>query len=219
VQLGAWTQLLPLLCADAASSLLLRLKSLVLPGNNGHDDSRHRAHDAFLCRLSSLSAPPALQRFSGVRTVRHRVAGLLSVVSLPHLMVLHLGGTVRRMSSSTSWRGSPLWLLLLSRWSSLTTRLSLTATEGQRLSTAGSTRRGQCGGLLLSRLTTLRHLSCNSYIASEAVGLQDGLQDGEASGYRDKLYSLSYICLCNRCSASLLRSPSLCSLSSMSAAA
>jgi hypothetical protein len=92
----AWPLLLPLLCADAAALLLLRLKSLVLPQSIGYDDSTERLHNAFLWRLSSLSAPPALQHFSGVRDLSHCAASLLFVFSLPHLTGLRLEGYVQR---------------------------------------------------------------------------------------------------------------------------
>jgi hypothetical protein len=77
----AGPKLLQLLCADAASALLLLLKSLVLPAigdvNDNVDDGDRvdELHNAFLCRLSSLPSPPALQRFSGEVNRRHRAAG------------------------------------------------------------------------------------------------------------------------------------------------
>jgi hypothetical protein len=89
----SWPQLLPLLCTDAATPLLLRLQSLALPQNWGGINT-DREHDAFLCRLSSLPAPPALQRFTAA-SVTYRAAGLLSIFSLPHLTQLILPGDLR----------------------------------------------------------------------------------------------------------------------------
>ena len=94
--LADWPYLLSMLCEEAAAPLLLRLESLSLPDSfecdeDEEDDASAQQHDAFLCRLSSLPSPPALQRFSAA-PVQLRAAGLLSLLSLPHLRELELRG-------------------------------------------------------------------------------------------------------------------------------
>jgi hypothetical protein len=60
-----WPQLLQLLCTDAATPLLLRLKVLRLLLERG-SDNQDGPHDALLCRLGALPSPPVLQHFSAV---------------------------------------------------------------------------------------------------------------------------------------------------------
>ena len=75
--MAAWPELLPQLCSEAATPLLLRLQTLKLSEEyNDEDDSVDEPYDAFLRRLGALPAPPALQHFSGM-DVKHRAAGLL----------------------------------------------------------------------------------------------------------------------------------------------
>jgi hypothetical protein len=97
----AWPQLLPLLSVEAATPLLLRLKTLLLrlwyADNSwlrGEEGAIHGQHDALLSRLTSLPEPAALQRFCSVQA-SHRVAGLQSLFSLLHLTSLTLIGEVR----------------------------------------------------------------------------------------------------------------------------
>ena len=129
--MDAGRQLLELLCTDAATPLLLRLRSLVLPASVG-DGSMDEPCDAFLRRLSSLPAPLALQVFAGL-DAGYRAAGLLTVFSLPHLTVLRLEGKCERLSSVLSPRASPLRLLLSSRWCCLRSAASLTTTARRSL--------------------------------------------------------------------------------------
>ena len=145
-----WPQLLPLLCAEAATPLLLRLKSLALPVRCGTEGSFDELHDAFLRRLSSLPAPPVLQRFSAM-PVSYRAAGLLSVFSLPHLTVLKLEGVVghRELSDFVSSFTLAESSLVSLDFPSLTGALA----ESRQL---------------LSRFTTLRCLRCDGEMASAA---------------------------------------------------
>ena len=111
------------LCADAATPLLLRLQvaDAALSRGSMRSAAWTELHDAFLCRLSSLPAPPALQRLSRqpVR-MNYRAAGLLSAFSLPHLTLLDLKGNVRAfragplfISASTAAALAPLVSLVL----------------------------------------------------------------------------------------------------------
>ena len=188
-----WRQLLPLLCADAATPLLLRLQSLVLPfseddsGNHGSFDEQH---DAFLCRLSSLPAPPALQHFSGM-DVKHRAAGLLSLFSLPHLTQLNMPGEVRlselsAFASSFTCAPAPLVSLMLPRIQPEPEHgdEDEAAVADAAEATFSAMRR------LLSRLTALRDLTCDVDIFSGAAALSDSLASDGASGCCASLYRL-----------------------------
>ena len=147
-----WPQLLPLLCAEAATPLLLRLKSLALPGHCKTEGRFNKLHDTFLCRLSSLPAPPVLQCFSAM-PVSYRAAGLLSVFSLPHLTVLKLGGAV----------GHRELLDFVSNFTSAASPLVSLDFPISPIETARAV-----SGQLLSRFTTLRRLRCDGDIASGA---------------------------------------------------
>ena len=149
-----WAQLLQLLCADAAIPLLLRLKALSLPSDCQY---RHadRRYDAFLCRLSSLPSPPALQHFSGY-SLRYYAAGLLSLCSLPHLTSLQLKGWLQRSELSafaSSFTFAPAPLVSLA-WPQIRTEPG-----------------DECGPmrpLLLSRFTGLRQLVCDAETSADA---------------------------------------------------
>ena len=190
---GCWPSLLRLLCADAATPLLLRLRTLVLPPHWDEDnESMNALHDAFLCRLSSLPSPPALEHFSGAQCVRHRAAGLLSVFSLPHLTRLDVGGSVRRTDLSTFTSGftsapsAPLISLVLPE-------ICTEPEDGDRdeaavredaLAVDGAAR------TLLSRLTSLRRLHCFAQMASGVVAAPDSLS-ADLSGCSGSLYGLT----------------------------
>jgi hypothetical protein len=162
----AWPHLLPLLCASAATPLLLRLQTLLLPPSVD-DDSGHELYDGFLCRLSSLSAPPALQRFAGVAARRHSAASLRSVFSLPHLSLLRLRGYVQRsellaFTSSITNALAPLVSLVLP---------SYRPDDGDHEEAAVAEEAAAlCSGVrrLLSCITSLRRLQCDADIASGA---------------------------------------------------
>ena len=183
-----WFQLLPLLCADAATPLLLRLRSLVLPSYPGGMDEEY---DAFLSRLSSLPAPPALQRFSMSLCI-YRAAGLLSVFSLPHLTHLDLHRYVRRsqlfpfISGFTS-APAPLVSLVLPDI------LCKPEVRGRGAATEYGDAAAVCRAVrqLLSRLTTLRRLSCDPRMANGLVAAPGSRPGDGASGCSSWLYSLT----------------------------
>ena len=108
------SHLLPSLCTDAATPLLLRLQSLSLPYSSDDeydeedDDALAKQYDAFLCRLRSLPSPPALERFSAMH-LHLRDAGLLSLFSLPHLTQLHLRGYLPPCELSVVASGSAMF--------------------------------------------------------------------------------------------------------------
>ena len=191
LELGdTWPQLLPLLCADAATPLLLRLQSLLLPPY-GRDDGMDELHNAFLCRLSALPAPPALQRFRGV-AVTHRAAGLRSLFSLPHLRRLDASGSVRTaelsaITSSFISAPAPLTSLVLPGLRSEPdgggrNRAALLKAEAVAVRTAVQR--------LLSRFTTLRHLDCDAEMVTGAAALPDSRPGDGTSGCSGSLYSL-----------------------------
>ena len=191
---NAMPELLPLLCADGAIPLLLRLQSLLLPSYCYPDQvSSDELHDAFLCRLSSLPAPPALQRFSGVNS-RHRAAGLQSVFSLPHLTQLDLGGWVAsgeflaftsRFASSFSSSPAPLVSLVLPRLQSEPHDFGNAAARKAAMAVCSAAR------LLLARFSALRQLSCDPETASGALPVPDSTApDDRLSGCGDRLYRL-----------------------------
>ena len=182
-----WRQLLPLLCADAATPLLLRLRSLVLPRVDS-DDMFDEQHDAFLCRLSALPAPPALQRFSGMN-VSHRAAGLLSLFSLPHLTQLTLPGAVRPSQLSVfvscfTFAPAPLVSLMLPCIQPEHGDEDEAALAEAAAAVCTSVR------LLLSRLTALRRLSCATAMVDGATSFIDSMSGDGVSGCSASLYSL-----------------------------
>ena len=188
---GVWPKLLPLLCSDAATPLLLRLKSLVLPiYHDGEDDDRFDVqHDAFLCRLSSLPAPPALQNFSGM-DVKHRAAGLVSVFSLPHLTQLNLEGEVQETelcAFASSFVSSPAPLV------SLLLPYIKPEPEDDGKDEAVLAEAAVCTAMrpLLSRLTVLRCLSCAAAELDGATCFIDSLPSDGVSGCCASLYSLT----------------------------
>ena len=162
------SQLLQLLCAESNTPLLLRLKSLILPGHSrkvGHWDE---LHDTFLCRLSSLPAPPALQQFTGVPTVRHSAAGLLSIFSLPRLTQLDLTGRVRCSELSafiSSFTSAPAPLVSLT----MPGLLGELNDGGDDMAATPEDAGAACSAVrrLLSRFTELRHLRCDAHLARE----------------------------------------------------
>ena len=84
--INACSQLLQLLCADVPPRRCCFASSRSFyPVTIAKSAIGTSCTMPFLCRLSSLPAPPALQQFTGVPTVRHSAAGLLSIFSLPHL--------------------------------------------------------------------------------------------------------------------------------------
>ena len=183
----AWSELLPLLCADAAIPLLLRLKTLVLPRSDGNQDE---LHNAFLCRLSSLPAPPALEHFSGAPNVSYRAAGLLSVFLLPHLTQLELTGSVQRSQLSSfvsSFTSAPGPLV------SLVVPNLVFEDSGRRAATEYEDAAAVCTAArqLLSRLTTLRRLSCDPCLANGVVTVPDSRSGNGASGRSGWLNSLT----------------------------
>ena len=191
----AWPQLLPLLCSDAATPLLLRLQSLVLPDSeddSGDEGSFDEQHDAFLCRLSSLPAPPALQRFRAMSQVSYRPAGLQSVFSLPHLRLLTLPGVVRLselfafVSSFTS-TPAPLVSLMLPniQFDPEDDDEDEDAVAANAEAAFSAVRR------LLSRLTALRDLTCDADVFSGAGALPDSLASDAAGGCSRSLYDLT----------------------------
>jgi hypothetical protein len=188
----AWPQLLQLLCADVATPLLLRLKSLVLPIND-EDEDMDGLHDALLCRLSSLPSPPALQRFSGISYVTHRAAGLLSILSQPHLTQLDLLGFVRRADLSafaSRFNSAPLPLLSLV----VLPRIQLEPDDGDRDEAAvAEDAAAVCSAArtLLSSLTSLRQLLCGAEMAGGVGALPGSLPDHRAGGCSGSLYSLT----------------------------
>ena len=176
-----WPQLLQLLCSDAATPLLLRLKSLMLPHEPYGDDSVDGSYDALLRRLSSLPAASVLQRFSGT-VGTHSAAGLLSVFSLPRLRVLELGGMVRLQefcALTSRFTSAPAPLVSLDLPDLLIDRA---AEDEDALAVSNAVRQ------LLSRFTTLRRLRCDAAMASGAVALPGSLP---GSGCSRSLYSLS----------------------------
>ena len=184
-----WPELLPLLCADAAIPLLLRLKSLVLPPHS-FSEGLEALYEAFLCRLSSLPASPALQHFSGMH-LRHRAAGLLSLFSLPHLRLLTLPGVVRRselsaFASSFTCAPAPLVSLELPHIQPEPDDEKDEAAVAEEAAAVRASAR-----LLLSRLPSLRHLSCDAAMASGAISLPDSLSSDGTSGCCASLYSLT----------------------------
>ena len=186
---GGWPELLPLLCSDAATPLLLRLQSLVLPGDTENDGRFDEQHDAFLCRLSSLPAPPALQRFSGMN-VKHRAAGLVSLFSLLYLTQLNLEGEVREtelcaFASSSPASPAPLVSLLLP--------CIEPEPENEGEDEAVLAEAAVCTAMrpLLSRLTALRCLSCATAGSEGAISFIDSMPSDGASGCCASLYSLT----------------------------
>ena len=180
-----WPELLPLLSADAAAPLLLRLQTLKLPDWCAGDGIVNGLHDALLRRLSSLPEPPALQHFSAVPSVRHRAAGLMSVFSLPHLRRLHLGGSWVRaelfaLVSSFTSAPAPLVSLVLPALEDEPNYVSKDE-AAQHEEAAVVSRAVQ---LLLSRFTALRELTCNAAMISGASKGADGCS---ASLYRLRL--------------------------------
>ena len=186
----AWPGLLSLLCADAAIPLLLRLKTLVLPYAPG-DGNQDELHDAFLCRLSSLPAPAALEHFSGAPNVSYRAAGLLSVFSLPHLMTLGLPGTTRRSQFAafvSSLRTAPAALDSL-----LLPNIQSEPDDGAREEAAvqeDAAAVANAARTLLSRFTALRRLCCDGETASGAAAVSGSRPSDGASGCSGSLYTL-----------------------------
>ena len=191
--IGACPDLLPLLCSDAATPLLLRLKSLALPYYRGGMDEDH---DAFLRRLSALPAPPALQHFVGVKgcSVSYSAAALLSVFSLPHLTLLRLDGWVQRsefmaFTSSCTCALPPLVTLdfpgILGERDDGAREALAVQQNAVAVSSAART--------LFSRFTTLRRLHCGTDIASGVVALPERLPGDADSGCSDWLYRLTVL--------------------------
>ena len=184
--LDAWPKLLQLLCAPATIPLLLRLRALVLPPSLMDDDGLDGLHNAFLCRLSSLPAPPALQHFSGVTPVSHRAPGLLSLFSLPHLSQLQLNGHVRRseflaFTSRFTAAPAPLVSLVLPSFQfdpgDFGRQGAAVAEDAAAVSSAVRQ--------LLAGLPTLRRLQCEAETVT-------GVFDGERS-CSSRLYSLQLL--------------------------
>ena len=188
---NACPQLLPQLCSDAATPLLLRLQTLVLPCRE-RDHRLDALYDAFLCRLSSLPTPGALQRFRGV-CVWHRAAGLLSVFSLPHLTQLDLTGYVRRselvhFAASFTSASAPLVSLKLPAVWSEADADDRDRDEADIAEDAAAL--SQAARLLLSRFPALRKLHCDIGVLSGAVALPDSLTGDTTSGCSASLYRL-----------------------------
>jgi hypothetical protein len=190
-------QLLPLLCTDAATLLLLRLKWLALPSPlRGEGRELDEPYNAFLCRLSSLPATPALQHFSDGAThhAELRAAGLLSIFSLPHLKLLDLRGTIRRSQLSAFIAGflsapAPLECLVVPS-------IQAEPGDGGRDETTITEDAGAvCSAvrLLLSRLATLRSLDCDAEMVGGASALPGSKPNERGSGSSGSLY-----CLCLR---------------------
>jgi hypothetical protein len=189
----AWPRLLRLLCTDAATPLLLRLKCLVLPDNWENTDRFNRPYDAFLRRLSALPSPAALQKLWGMSDVSHRAAGLLSVFSLPHLTQLDLGGSVRRAKFSafaSRLHSAPPSLVLL-----LLPKIQQEPDDGERdEATVAEDAAVVCRAsrALLSRLTSLRRLYCDVDMAGGQAAVSGSpSDDDEAGGCSGSLYSLT----------------------------
>ena len=188
---GACPQLLSLLCADAVAPLLLRLNTLALPNRWREHDDLDELHDAFLCRLSSLPAPPALQHLSAVSRVSYRAAGLLSIFSLPHLTQLHLPGWVPRRELATfvsTFTSAPAPLVSLVLPSILLQSIDLSGDEAAVREDAAAVGRVR---LLLSRFTSLRRLCSHADMASGAVALPGSRPGDRNSGCSGSLYSLT----------------------------
>ena len=186
-----WRQLLPLLSSDVATPLLLRLQTLVL-SNRDSAQGLDALYDAFLCRLSSLPAPPALQRFKGL-PVLHRAAGLLSVFTLPHLTLLDLTGLVRRgelvlfASSFTSAPAGLVSLKLPNVWGEADDRDGDAAAVAEDAAVVSEAARRLC-----SRFpAALRELYCDTGIFSGVVALPDSLPGNTTGGCSASLYRLN----------------------------
>ena len=184
-----WPQLLQLLCTDIATPLLLRLKSLVLPSDCDYG-TMHNLHDAFLCRLSSLPAPPALQHFSGVYE-HHFATGLLSVFSLPQLTELNLQGSVwpsELIAFASSFNSAPAPLVSLV----LPIMDPEPEDDGDAVAHGPEKAADLIGAvrLLLSRFTALRHLSCDAETAGGIVGLPHSQAGDGTTGCSASLYRL-----------------------------
>ena len=190
---NACSQLLELLCAESNTPLLLRLKSLQLSPCNASENGRiDQPHNALLRRLSSLTAPPALQQFTGVPFVRHHAAGLLSVLSLPHLTQLELTGYVRcgelsACGSSFTSASAPLVSLTFPGL------LGEPNADGVYLTATPEDAEASCSAVrtLLSRFTELRGLRCDAHLVRGAVALPHSTADSGTSGCSGSLYSLS----------------------------
>ena len=187
-----WPHVLRLLCSDAATPLLLRLQTLVL----SRLDLRHgmdALYNVFLCRLSSLPASPALQRFHAVRAT-HRAAGLLSVFSLPHLTQLDLGGSVQRsefcaFASSFTSASAPLVSLVFPNivGEAHDRRRDKAAVAKDAAAVSRAAR------LLLSRFPALRELHCDNDMLSGVVALRGSLPGSTTSGCSASLYRLAVV--------------------------
>ena len=196
----AWSQLLPLLCSDAATPLLLRLQTLVLPPHRSNCffvDVLDAPYDAFLCKLSSLPAPPPLKHFQqqdrwGGSTKAYRAAGLLSVFSLPHLTLLNLTGVVGRTefcafaSSFTSASASLVSLVFPN-----VQREDDDGDRDEAVKAEDAAAVKKAARLLLSRLTTLQELYCDIGMLSGAVALPDSLPGNTTGGCSASLYRLN----------------------------
>ena len=170
-----WSLVLPSLCTDAATPLLLRLQSLSLQRHSFNDGSRDvnedddavaKQHDAFLCRLSSLPSPPALQRFSAMH-VSLRGAGLLSLFSLPHLTELWLtGGYLPPIELSVVASGSAMFAAPL-----VSLALPWVASEVDNDEKGAQHELARCRGaqLILPRFAALRSLGSHSVVTGAGL--------------------------------------------------
>ena len=182
------SRLLSLLCAEAATPLLLRLKSLRLPREYDNSGLTNETYNALLCRLSSLPAPPALQHFSGLLCEKLSAAGLLSIFSLPHLTLLRLDtGLVQHsefiaFTSGFTSAPAPLVSLVLPH---TYIALHYGAAVHESAEAVCSAAR------LLARFPALRYLSCDAELTSAAGALPDSLPGIGMTGCGGSLYSLT----------------------------
>ena len=187
----ACPHLLRLLCADAATPLLLRLQTLLLPQGTGGMDE---LYDTFLCKLSSLPAPSALQHLMGLSLAKLRAAGLLSVLSLPHLRLLSLGGCVRcseLRAVISCLPSSPAPLASLVFPEVLDDPGDFDYEHPQAAAEAATAAKISAARALLSRFPALRRLRCAAGIASAAVASPDSLPSDTERGCSGSLYGLT----------------------------
>ena len=191
-QSNYYSHLLSLLCAEAATPLLLRLKSLRLPREYDNSGLTNETYNALLCRLSSLPAPPALQHFSGLLCEKPSAAGLLSIFSLPHLTTLELHGRVQHsefiaFTSDLTSTPAPLVSLVFPYIHS-----EIPYGAANHAAAVREKAEAVCGAArLLARFPALRYLSCHAELTCAAGALPDSLPGVGMTGCGGSLYSLT----------------------------
>ena len=193
----AWRLLLPLLCTEAATPLLLRLQTLLLP-RHYQEYGQDAPYDVFLCRLSSLPAPSALQRFCAA-SAAHRAAGLLSVFSLPHLTLLNVGGGMWTnefcaFATSFSSAAAPLVSLIFPNVWVKAEDDGDDTDDGDRDEAAVAEEAAtlcKAARQLFFRLPALRDLRYEIGLISRAVALPSSLPEDASGGCSASLYRLT----------------------------